>query len=85
MERPTLQQLEAMLERGELSASVAHRRQTLLAISNLAKHSKGHTPASRRRLKAFHAMLDSERNNDEIEVTGEIFCEIVILAMEADQ
>jgi len=73
-----------MLERGELSASVEHRRQTLIAIAERARLSKGHTPMSRRRLKAFRTMLESERNNDEIEVAGEIFCEVVLLAMEAD-
>ena len=32
----------------------------------------------------FCAMLEGERNNDEVEVAGEIFCESVLLAMEAD-
>jgi len=84
MEHLSLRQLESMLERGELSASVEHRRQTLIAIVELATRSKGHTPLSRRRLKAFRAMLESEQNNDEVEVTGEIFAEVVLLAMAAD-
>ena len=84
MEHLTLRHLESMLERGELSASVEHRRQTLIAIAELAKRSKGHTPLCRWRLKTFRAMLESEQNNDEIEVPGEMFCELVLLAMEAD-
>ena len=74
-----------MLERGELSASVAYRRQTLIAIAERSKRSKTHTPASRYRLKVFRAMLESEQDDDEIEITGEIFCEIVMHAMDADQ
>lgn len=85
MEHLTFVQLEAMLERGEPSASVFHRRQTLLAIAERAKRSKGHTPLSRWRLKKFREVLESEQNNDEIEVTGETFCEVVLLAMEAER
>jgi hypothetical protein len=73
-----------MLDRGELSASVEHRRQTLIAIADRASHSKTHTPVSRRRLKLFRAMLQSEQNNDEVEVTGEMFCEVLLHAMDAD-
>jgi hypothetical protein len=84
MEHLTLLQLGTMLERGELSASVEHRRQTLIAIAERAKRSKTHTPASRRRLKVFRAMLETEQNNDEVEVAGEIFCEVLLHAMDAD-
>lgn len=80
----SLAQLEGMLERGELSASVEHRRQTLISIAEQAKASRGHTPASRRRLKAFREMLEADQNNDEIEVTGEMFCEVVLLATGAE-
>lgn len=83
MEHVTYGQMADMLERGELSVTVEHRRQTLIAIAELAKRSKSHTPMSRARLKAFRAMLESEQNNDEIEVTGEIFCEVAMMAMEA--
>lgn len=74
-----------MLERGEFSASVQYRRQTLIAIAERAKRSRTHTPASRYRLKIFRATLESEHNNDEVEVTGEIFCEVLLHAMDADQ
>ncbi len=84
MEHLTPRQLESMLERGELSVTVEHRRRTLIAIAELAKGSKGHTPLSRARLKSFRAMLESEQDNDEIEVNGEIFCEVVLHAMAAD-
>ena len=84
MEHLTLQQLDRMLERGELLASVEHRRQTLIAIAERAKRSKGHTPLSRWRLKKFREVLESEQNNDEVEIAGETFCEVVLLAMEAD-
>jgi hypothetical protein len=83
VERLTLGQLGGLLERGELSVTVEHRRQTLIAIAELAKQSRGHTSMSRARLKAFRAALESEQNNDELEVTGEIFCEIVMHAMAA--
>jgi hypothetical protein len=66
-----------MLERGELSASVEYRRQTLIAVAERAKRSKTHTPASRYRLKMFRATLESEQNNDEVEVTGKIFCKVL--------
>ena len=83
LEQLTLRQLESMLERGEISVSVQHRRQTLIAIAERAKASRNHTPASRHRLRTFRAMLESEQNNDEVEVTGEIFCEVLLYAMEA--
>jgi hypothetical protein len=73
-----------MLERGELSVTVEHRRQTLIAVAERAARSKGHTPLSRWRLKKFREVLESEQNNDEIEVAGEILCEVVMLAMEAE-
>jgi hypothetical protein len=44
MERLSYQDLNAMLERGELSVAVWHRRGTLLAVCELAAKSKGHTP-----------------------------------------
>ena len=84
MEHLTLRQLGSMLERGAISVSVEHRRQTLIAIAHRAMRSKTHTPASRGRLKLFRAMLDSEQNNDEVELTGEIFCEVLMHAMDAD-
>jgi hypothetical protein len=83
VEQVTLVQLGTMLERAELSASVEHRRRTLIAIAERAKRSKTHTPASRRRLQLFRTMLESEHNNDELEVTGEIFCEVLLHAMDA--
>ena len=73
-----------MLEGGELSACVEHRRQTLIAIAQWAKRSKTHAPASRHRLKLFRTMRESEQNNDEVEVIGERFCEIWLHAMDAD-
>jgi hypothetical protein len=76
----TSKQLSELIERGEISVTVEHRRQTLIAIAEVAKRSKGHTPMSRARLKAFRASLESEQNNDEIEVNGEIFLEIALHA-----
>ena len=84
-EQLTLRQLGSMLERGELSVSVEHRRHTLIAIAERAKRSKTHTPASRRRLELFRTMLEREQNNDEVEVTGEVFCEVLLHAMDAGQ
>ena len=84
MEQVTLRQLGSMLERGAISVSVEHRRQTLIAIAERAKRSRTHTPASRQRLKLFRAMLESEQNNDEVEVTGEMFCEVLMHAMDAE-
>jgi hypothetical protein len=84
VEHLTLRQLGTMLERAEISASVEYRRQTLIAIAERASRSKTHTPASRHRLKAFRAMLENEQNNDEFEVTGEILCEVLMHAMDAD-
>lgn len=81
MEHLTSQQLLAMLERGELSAAVYQRRHTLLAIAALASRSKGHTPQTRARLKFFKSMLAGMEGNDEVEVTGETFCEVVMHAM----
>lgn len=83
MEQVTAKQLYAMLEKGELSPSLYYRRRTLIAIAELAKDSGGHTPATRRRLKAFREYLAQEQNNDEVEVTGEILCEVVLLALGA--
>jgi hypothetical protein len=82
-EHLTLRQLGSSPERGEVSASVEYRRQTLIAIADRANGSKTHTPASRRRLKLFRAMLEGEQNNDEVEVTGEMFCEVLLHAMDA--
>lgn len=74
----------AMYEHGALSVSVYHRRHTLLALCELAAKSKGvHDPLSRWRLKRFRAALESMEGNDEVEVTGEMLCETVMLAMNA--
>lgn len=83
MEQLSVRQLGTMLEQGAISSSVAHRRQILIAIAERAKRSKTHTPASRQRLKVFRAFLESEQNNDEVEVTGEMFCEVLMHAMDA--
>ncbi len=80
MEQVTYKQLDAMLERGEISVTVEHRRQTLIAIAELAKRSKDHTPMSRARLKAFRLSLNSEQDNDELEINGETFCEVALHA-----
>lgn len=84
MEPLTNQYLSTLLERGAISVTVEHRRKTLLDIAERAKRSKGHTPGSRWRLRVFREALESMEGNDEIEVTGETFCEVVILAMEAE-
>ncbi len=73
-----------MLERGAISVSVEHRRQTLIAVAERAKRSTTQTPASRQRLRIFRAYLESEQNNDEVEVAGEMFCEVLMHAMDAD-
>ncbi len=80
MEHVTSRQLSEMIERGEISVTVEYRRRTLIAVAELAKRSKGHTPMSRTRLKAFRMSLESEQNNDEIEVNGEIFLEVALHA-----
>lgn len=54
------------------------------SIAEQAKGSKTHTPASRHRLRAFPAMLESEQNSDEVEVTGDMFGEVLMHAMDAD-
>src|SRR4051812_20044453 len=59
MEHLTQRQLGNMLERGAISVSVEHRRQTFIAIAERAKRSKTHTPASRQRLRIFRAFLES--------------------------
>ena len=72
-----------LLEQGELSSAVYHRRHLLLRIAELAKTSKSHTPSSRARLKRFRAHLESLENNDDVEVEGEAMCEVLMLAMDA--
>lgn len=81
MEQLTQSQVFAMLEIGELSVSLWHRRHTLLALCELAARSKAHDPLSRWRLKTFRAVLEAMEGNDEVEVTGETFCETVMLAL----
>ena len=71
----------AMLEKGELSVSVWYRRHMLLALCELAAKSRDHNPLSRWRLKRLRAVLDAMEGNDEVEVTGETFCETVMLAL----
>ena len=83
MEFLTYAQLARMLERGELSPALWHRRMTLIAVCELAAKSKTHTPLSRWRLKRFRAMLEAMEGNDEIEVTGETLCETLMHAMSA--
>src|SRR4051812_27007932 len=84
MEHLTQRQLGNMLEQGAISSSVAHRRQTLIAVAERAKRSKTHTPGSRQRLRVFRAYLESEQNNDEVEVTGEMFCEVLMRWMRCE-
>jgi hypothetical protein len=79
----TIADLYNMFERGELSSSLYYRRHTLLAVTELAalaKHS--HDASSRWRLKKFRAELERMEGNDEVEVTGEIVCETLLLAIE---
>lgn len=72
----------AMLEIGEISVSLWYRRHTLLALCELASKAKGRQdPLSRWRLKRFRAVLEEMEGNDEVEVTGETFCETVMLAL----
>ena len=67
-----------MLTRGELSSVVYHRRQTQIAVADLAKTSKRHTLLSRWRLKRFRAMLDTMEGNDQVEGNGETMCETIV-------
>lgn len=84
MEQLTRPQVFAMLEQGELSASLWYPRHTLLALCELAAQAKGvHDPLSRWRLKRFQAVLEGMEGNDEVEVTGETLCETLMLAMGA--
>ena len=70
-----------MYERGAFSPSVFYRRHTLLALCELAAKAKGvHDPLSRWRMKQFRAALDAMEGNDEVEVTGEAMCDLVMLA-----
>jgi hypothetical protein len=71
----------AMLEIGEISVSLWYRRHTLLALCELAAKSREHDALSRWRLKTFRAVLEGMEGNDEVEVTGETFCETVMLAL----
>jgi hypothetical protein len=60
-----------------LTASTASR-----ATSCVFAQARGSlNPLSRWRLKTFRAELDRMEGNDEIEVTGETFCETVMLAL----
>jgi len=80
----THQDVMAMYEFGALSVSVYHRRDILLALCELAAKAKGvHDPLSRWRLRRFHAVLESIEGNDEVEVTGEAMCDLVMLASAA--
>jgi len=79
----TLMQIDAMLERGPLSVTVAHRRLVLIELAELAAKARTHTPVSRARLRAFRAALENFEGNDEVEVTGETLCEVAMFAMEA--
>jgi hypothetical protein len=84
MDPLTSSELVALIERGELSASVWVRRHTLLALTEMAAKVKGaHDPLSRWRLKRFRAVLDTMEGNDEIMVTGGTLCETVLLASSA--
>jgi hypothetical protein len=70
-----------MFEHGALSDSVWYRRDTLLALCELAARAKGvHDPMSRWRLRRFRAVLESLDENDEVEVTGDAMCDLVMLA-----
>ena len=72
-----------MYEQGALSVNLWYCRHTLLALCELATKSHSHAAPSRWRLKAFRATLDSMEGNDEVEVTGETLCEMVMHAMDA--
>jgi hypothetical protein len=76
------QQLNSMLEEAERSVAVWHPRSTLLAACELAGESKGHTPRSRARLKAFRRALEAMEGDDEIEVAAEPLREALMHAME---
>lgn len=74
----------SMYEQGALSVSVFYRRHTLLVLCELAAKAKGvHDPLSRWRLRRFRAVLEGMEGNDEVEVTGEAMCDLVMLASAA--
>jgi hypothetical protein len=77
----TFRALHPLLQKSEVLTTVWIRRHLLLRIAELARKSKGHTSLSRWRLKQFRAYLDGLEGNDEIEVEGEIMCEVLQLAM----
>jgi len=73
-----------MYEYGTLTVSVYYRRHTLLALCELAAQAKGvHEPISRWRLKHLRTVLESMEGNDEVEVTGEAMCDLVMMASAA--
>lgn len=82
IEHLTFAQVDAMLEQGELSPSLWVRRDTLVALAELAALARNtHDPLSRWRMKKFRATLAEIEANDEVEVTGETLCETALLAL----
>ena len=71
-----------MLEEAERSVAVWHARSTLRAACELAAQSRGHTPLSRARLRAFRRALDAMEGDDELEVAAEPLREVLMHAME---
>ena len=78
----TYRQVDALIERGPPSVTVPCRRQILIELAERAQKSRGHTPVSRARLRAFRAALDSFEANDEVEVCGETLLEVAMYALE---
>jgi len=77
----SIETLHRIYDASDGAPSVFERRRTLLAAADMAKASRAHTPQSRARLAKFRELLAAEDNNDELEVTGEIVCEVLLHAI----
>lgn len=78
----SFRQVDALIERGPPSVTVPCRRQILIELAEQAQKSRGHTPVSRARLRAFRAALENFEGNDEVEVCGETLMEVAMYALE---
>jgi hypothetical protein len=74
-------ELEQMLDRAQGAGSVSYRKGVLQEIAGLAAASAAAKGRTRIRVEEFRNVLAGAPGNDEIEVAGPWFCELITLAM----
>lgn len=80
--RPTWRELEDMLDQAQGEGCVRYRKQVLQGVAELAVASPRAKGRMKIRVEEFRNVLNGVPGDDEVEVAGPWFCEVVTLALD---